>query len=113
MATTKRSTRCTGQRTMTRKTAKRSVKRMAAKAKRPTRKVSRKTGGNQKGRRTTRRTLSRGTRPSRDQGRTLEFTELPVSGSSGSSYEPDSYTPRAELQRPKAHRGFLGFFGLR
>jgi hypothetical protein len=31
----------------------------------------------------------------------LEFVEVPISGSRGSSYEPDSYTPRGDLTKAK------------
>jgi len=42
----------------------------------------------------------------------MEFIELPESGSSGSSWESDSYTPKAQLA-PRKPRGFMEFFGLR
>ncbi|MEA3144123.1 MAG: hypothetical protein QOG31_1447 [Thermoplasmata archaeon] len=57
-----------------------------------------------------RKASTRRSRPA--QREQLEFIELPASGSSGSSWEPDSYTPKAELAPVKEERKeSKGFFG--
>jgi hypothetical protein len=111
MATTRRLS------TASRKKSSRTPSR-SARGTRPARRTAKSVGKGKTAKRSTRpsrKSASRkaSTRRSRPaQREQLEFIELPASGSSGSSWEPDSYTPKAELAPVKeARKESKGFFG--
>ncbi|MEA3204270.1 MAG: hypothetical protein QOI63_1950 [Thermoplasmata archaeon] len=91
----------------TRTASKRPARPASASSKRPARRTAKTSKRNPR----PARAATRRQRPERRTEAPLEFVELPLSGTSGSSWEPDSYTPKADLAPRNKPRRFLGLFG--
>jgi alkanesulfonate monooxygenase SsuD/methylene tetrahydromethanopterin reductase-like flavin-dependent oxidoreductase (luciferase family) len=77
-----------------------------------TRRTNQKATASHKTARRSARPATRRSRRASARDEPLEFVELPVSGSAGSSWEPDSYTPKADLmpREPNEGKASKGFF---